>query len=218
MAKVSFREVYEAHVGGMLEKVWDREGETLTYNPVDLRTPLCEVMGAEDSDRVSDETQLPLDEEHLAEMDCEQLMAVVLELKADRDHTRARTLHVVLNFLFGDGPEPLKVSERAFILARALGPNNVWNMEQWEAGAMHGLIRQTWQQMEKRLIEEMAARLSSTSAFTLAGGKSYAARERYSREKKGNTSRKLGRRQGEMPRDGFYTTSDTKRKSKRKTT
>lgn len=198
MAKLSSKDVYESHIGTMLETVWTREGEGLQYNPVDLRTPLCEVMDAETEGRVCEE-DIPLDEKHLGKMDWEELVALVLELKAERDDTRANTLHTVLNFLFADGPNPLRVSERAFILARALGPNNVWNMRQWEAGAMHGLIRATWQQMEKRMIEELAARLSSTGVFTLPGGKSHSARKRYSEDKQGNTSRKHGRKQGDAP-------------------
>ena len=201
MGRLSAKDLYESHVGTMLETVWTREGEKLQYNPVELRTPLCDVMDGERRARVEEEHELPLDEAHLAEMDCEQLMALVLELKAERDDVRARTLHTMLNFLFAEGPNPVKVSERAFILARALGPNNVWNMKQWEAGAMHGLIRATWQQMEKRIIEELAARMSSTGVFTLPGGKSHSARQRYSADKKGNTSRKYGRRQGDQRAD-----------------
>lgn len=201
MGRISARDLYESHVGTMLETVWTREGERLQYNPVDLRTPLCDVIDGERERRVQEEHELPLDEAHLAEMDCEELMALVLELKAERDDTRAHTLHTLLNFLFADGPNPVRVSERAFILARALGPNNVWNMKQWEAGAMHGLIRATWQQMEKRLIEELASRMSSTGVFTLPGGKSHSARQRYSQDKQGNTSRKYGRRQGDQRAD-----------------
>ncbi len=200
MAKISARELYESHVGTMLETVWTREGEKLQYNPVDLRTPLCDVMDRERDGRVEDD-EIPLDEKSLSERDWGELVALVLELKAERDDTRANTLHTMLNFLFADGPNPVKVSERAFILARALGPNNVWNMKQWEAGAMHGLIRATWQQMEKRLIEELAARMSSTGVFTLPGGKSHSARQRYSEDKQGNTSRKYGRRQGDQRAD-----------------
>lgn len=200
MAKISARDLYESHVGTMLETVWTREGEKLQYNPVDLRTPLCAVMDGERDGRVESD-EIPLDEAGLSKLDWEELVALVLELKADRDDTRANTLHTLLNFIFGEGPDPVKVSERAFILARALGPNNCWNMKQWEAGAMHGLIRATWQQMEKRLIEELAARMSSTGVFTMPGGKSHSARQRYSADKQGNTSRRHGRRQGDLRPD-----------------
>lgn len=200
MGKISARDLYESHVGTMLETVWTREGEKLQYNPVDLRTPLCDVMDRERDGRVEDH-EIPLDEKSLSHLEWEELVALVLDLKSERDDTRANTLHTMLNFLFAEGPNPVKVSERAFILARALGPNNVWNMKQWEAGAMHGLIRATWQQMEKRIIEELAARMSSTGVFTLPGGKSHSARQRYSKDKQGNTSRKYGRRQGDQRAD-----------------
>lgn len=197
MAARTAQEAYEAHVGALLTKVWDREGETLVFNPVDLNTPLSAVLEGEKTCARVHVEDLPMDQAHLAEMDREELMAVVLQLIDERDEVRSLTLNALLNFLFGDGPDPIKVSERGFILARAVAPENVWKMKQWEAGAIHGLMKQTWREMEKRLIEELLSRLATTGVFTMSGGKSQSARQRYAEDKKGNTSRKQGRKRGD---------------------
>lgn len=187
---------YEAHMSALAGKVWDREGGNLVLNPVDLRTPLSAVIAAEsDPTRVSAE-DLPHDRRDLAGLDWEELLAVALELQEERDLAAHRMLTTLLNFLFADGPNPLKVAERVFVLARTVSQNHVWNMQQNEAAAAFCLIKQTWQQMEKRMIEDLITRFSSTP-FTTSGGKSHSARKRYSEQKKGNKIRAHGHKKGD---------------------
>ena len=193
------REFYEAHCAQILEKVWSREGDKLTFNPVDNETPLAvAIRGEEEASTRVDVADLPADLADLAELDYEQLLELVLRLIDERDGVRENAQATMLNFFFGCGPSPLAVCERLFIFVRGLSPSHVWMARQNEAAALFCHIKQTWREMEKRMLEELAARVSSTGVFTLPGGKTWAARQRYAADKENNTSKRLGKRIGDI--------------------
>lgn len=193
------REFYEAHCAQVLEKVYSREGDKLTFNPVENETPLSiAIRGEEEASTRVDVEDLPSDLKDLAELDYEQLLALVLQLLEERDGVRENAQATMLNFFFGCGPSPLQVCERLFIFVRGLSPQHVWMARQNEAARLFCHIKQTWREMEKRMLEELAARVSSTGVFTLPGGKSWSARRQYAADKKGNTSKRLGRRIGDI--------------------
>lgn len=191
--------LYESHVvAPLLEKVWSREGDKLVANPVEQDTPLrLAILGEMTSNRIEME-DLPSDLADLAKMEREELAALVVQLIEDRDEVREHTQSTLLNYLFAEGPHPLKVAERIFMFARGLSPSHVWMMKSCEAADLFCQIKQTWQQMEQRCLEELAARMATTKVFTMPGGKSQTARERYSADKQGNTSRRLGRKCGDL--------------------
>ena len=193
------REEYESMVGGLLSHVWKREGEFLTVDPTELNTPLTAVLDAEEGSTRVDPEWLPEDLKHLQEKDWEELMAVVLRLVEDRDRERARMMTVFFDFLFARGPDPLEVLQRLFVYARARHSGHVWGAKQAEIATLLGHSKQNWQHLEERLIEDLVSRWSR-SEFVNSGGKSVAARLAYARQRKGNTSRKHGRRTGdELP-------------------
>ena len=196
---MSAKHRYEAHVDAVLERVWDREGERLTFNPVEHKTPLSEAIRGESegSTRVDIE-DLPPDLEALKGMDWDELAALVVQMVEERDEIRANAQAAMLNFFFAEGPHPLKVAERVFIFTRGLSPTHCWMMKQTECADVFCLIRQTWQAKEKRCLEDLAARMSSMGVFIMPGGRSQSARERYSGDKEGNTSKKRGRRRGDI--------------------
>lgn len=195
---MSSKHRYEAHVEGMLEKVWSREGHHLTFNPVDHDTPLAiAIRGEMESSTRVDVEDLPADLEAVKGMDWEELAALVVRLMEERDEIRENAQSTMLNYFFAEGPHPLRVAERVFIFVRGLSPTHCWMMRQVECGDLFCLIKQTWQQKEKRCLEELAARMSTTGVFTMPGGKSATARDHYSEDKKGNTSKKRGRRRGD---------------------
>lgn len=199
MSAVSARERYESWVGAILTHAASRRGDDAA---VDYRTPEVAVMEFEEAGwtRVHSE-DLPADLAHLAEASREELLGKICELQAERDDARHQTLRALMKMLFGGGPEPVAVAERMFALARTVCSDAAWGLKQWEVGALFGDIRQTWQQKEKRMIEELITRYS-TIEFTNAGGKSASARAKLSKDRRGNTSRKLGRRKGDHAQNG----------------
>ena len=195
---MSMRQRYDAHVDAVLESVWAREGKRLTFNPVEHKTPLSEaIKGEVGSTRVEPE-DLPDDLDAVEQMDWEELAALVVKLLEERDEIRANTQATLLNYFFADGVHPLRVAERVFIFVRGLSPTHCWMMKQRESADLFCLIKQTWQAKEKRCLEDLAARMATTGVFTMPGGKSASARQRYSEDKKNNTSKRLGKRVGDI--------------------
>ena len=132
-------------------------------------------------------------------MDREQLLALVLNLIEERDGVRQQSLRVLMDFFFSRGPEPLRVLELVFMMARVMHKDHAWRMRPGEMAALLGRSKQDWRNIEERVIEELVRRWTRAD-FVIPGGKSYSARERYSHDKRGNKSRKHGRRRGdEMP-------------------
>lgn len=196
---MSAREEYESMVGGLLSNVWKREGDFLTVDPVELNTPLTAVLDAEQGSTRVDPEALPHDVKDLADCDWEELLAVVQQLIDRRDRERAHMMTVFFDYLFAHGPDPLAVLERLFIYARARKGGHTWGAKQSEIATLFGHSKQNWQHLEERLIEDLVTRWGR-SEFVNAGGKSVAARLAYAKQRKGNTSRKLGRRAGdELP-------------------
>lgn len=132
-------------------------------------------------------------------MDREELLGVLVDAMESRHRTREMTLKVFMDYLFARGPDPLAALERLFIYARACHAGHVWGMTQTDMAILFGHIKQNWQHIEERVIEQLVRRWSR-SVFVNSGGKSVAARLAYSKQRKGNTSRKNGRKAGdEMP-------------------
>lgn len=206
------RKSYDAHTGAVLGGVWQREGATLVFNPADQRVPLREVLDGPDLDELTPEQRetrwprghlehLPSDLTELRFKTRMQLVEIIAELMAERDQHRHLTLQSILDYCYGDGPDILKVAERLFILARTASSEHVWNMRQADMARLFGQLRQNWQTIEEKLIEDLITRYSRTE-FINSGGKSAGARANYKAGKKGNTSRKRGKRKGdEMPSD-----------------
>lgn len=183
-------------VGGLLSNVWRREGDFLTVDPVELNTPLTAVLEKEDGSTRVDPERLPPSLEELKGMDREELLAELVELIEDRHRVREHTLKVFMDYLFARGPDPLEALERLFIYARACHCGHTWGMTQTDQATLFGHLKQNWQHIEERVIEKLVSRWSR-SVFVNSGGKSVAARLAYSKQRKGNTSRKNGRKAGD---------------------
>lgn len=186
------REAYESMIGGILSHVWRREGETLVCDPADASTPLVELLGREDAKHGAPLEYLPAELAELRYMARSKLAALVVELVDELQQARRNTQAALLNFLFEDGPDMLRVLERLFIFTRAARMDAVWRMSQTEMAAMFGHTRQNWQLKEKALIEELVQRWGRAE-FVKGGGKKYSARVAYSMDRKGNHNRKSGR-------------------------
>lgn len=172
----------------VLGRVYKREGDTLIFDPCDLRTPLSDVL-----DNELHVTRL------LGELDDETRKMIEARLDVDLEEwlyeVRQEVLTVLLDFLFGgaEGPLPRKVLKRLFAFVRVLSPNHVWNMQQVDVAILMGESKQNFQQLEKREVEAFY-RLWCTSKWVAGGGKSESARQRYSTDKRGNDSRRGGKK------------------------
>ena len=172
----------------VLAQVYKREGETLTFDPATLSTPLSDVL-----DNELHVTRL------LGELDEETRHLIEERLDVDLEEwlyqVRSEVLQVLLDFLFGgdEGPLPRKVLKRLFAFVRVLSPNHVWCMTQTDVGRLFNETRANVQAREKAEVESFY-RLWCTSKWTASGGKSASARERYARDKRGNDSRKGGKK------------------------
>lgn len=215
------RAEYEAMVGGVLSQVYRREGEFLTVDPADLDTPLTAVLEAEDcgSTRV-DPDWLPVELAEMKELPREELLGVILRLVERQQRERQHMQAVFLDFLFAKGPDPRAVLERLFMYVRARSRYHVWGAKQNEIAALFGHLKQNWQHLEEAFIEDLVSRWSRAE-FINSGGKNAAARLAYGAQRKGNTSRKRGRKAGdELPplpakqRDDEPLSSQAKRRAR----
>ena len=186
------REEYESQIGGVLSHVWRREGERIVCDPADTATPLVELMELEDAKTPpQDLGYLPDDLSELRFMPRHKLAALVQRMAEELHDARKRALDTFFNYLFQDGPDPLKVLERLFIYCRAARRHLVWNMTLTEMAALFGHSKQNWQSKQERIIEDLVTRFSR-SEFISSGGKSFAARLAYAKQRKGNKNRLLG--------------------------
>lgn len=195
MSRPSPRDVYEAHIGTMLERVATRAGraaELADFRTADVALMELEQAGWNDLD----DEDIPHDLRRLRGISRSALIGEVCRMQEERDDARRDAFMTIMRYLFSGGPHPLAVAERAFLLARWAGSHLLFGMKQWEVGALFGDIRQTWREKERRMIEELASRFS-TVEFTNAGGKSWQARAKQALARLGNTSKKHGRRKGE---------------------
>lgn len=195
------REEYEAQVGGVLSHVWKREGDFLVVDPAEMNTPLTEMLDAEEragSTRV-DQDFTPMEVADLAEASHDELMDEVLRLREQCVDAGLRTQRVFFDFLFADGPDPLSVLERLYLYVSVRSRHHVWGAKDTEISMLFGHSKQNWQHKVERIIEDLVTRYSR-SEFIHSGGKSHSARLAYAKQRKGNTSRKDGRRPGdELP-------------------
>lgn len=229
------REYYEAKMVEILSHVWRKNGDFLEVEPAHMETPLTALLDDEvaravpcphcgkdlplGSTRVDPEW-LPSDMQELRTMDHEELMMLVLELVAERDGVRLKTLKTLMNFFFSRGPEPVLVAELVFMVAEVMHEEHAWRMNGTEVAALFGRSKQDWQSLFEKIVEELVRRWTRDDAV-LGGGKSFAARQRYAKDKKGNTSRKLGKRRGDEPRperaddDGMKLSREARKRAER---
>jgi hypothetical protein len=194
--KTGARSAYESHLCEVLARVWRREGEHIVVDPAHMETPVTEILAKEAGSTRVDPDWLPSDLAELRHADREELLALVLEQMAERDGMRQRVLRVLMDFFFAPGPEPLLVLERVFMVARVMHEDHAWKMNLTEMATLLGRSKQDWQSIEERVLEDLVQRYSRVE-FVMGAGKSAAARATYAANKKGNTSRKLGRRKGD---------------------
>jgi hypothetical protein len=198
MSRLNPVDVYRAHLGAVLEHVARRRG--MSADVVDFRTPDAELLEREFDelrDQIGAEKEdVPRDLRRLKKMSPSALMGEVLRMQEERDAARLDAMKGLMRFLYGGGPDPVRVAERATVLARTMADDGLWGMKQWEAGALFGDIRQTWREKEKRMIEQLVTKYTSVK-YTNAGGKSVQARVKQSLARMGNTSKKFGRRKGD---------------------
>lgn len=193
------REEYAAQVGGVLSHVWKREGDFLIVDPADLDTPLTAVLEAEEGSTRVDHDFTPLEVADLAEASHDELLEEVLRLRAQCLEAGLRTQRVFFDFLFADGPDPIAVLERLYLYVSVRSRHHVWGAKDTEISMLFGHSKQNWQHKVERIIEDLVTRFSR-SEFIHSGGKSHTARLAYAKQRKGNTSRKGGRRSGdELP-------------------
>jgi hypothetical protein len=214
------REFYEARMVEILSHVWRKNGDFLEVEPADMETPLTALLDAEAGSTRVDPEWLPSDLQEIKDMDREELMAMVLELVTERDGFRLAALKTLMSFFFSRGPEPLLVAELVFMVAEVMHEEHAWRMNGTQMAALFGRSKQDWQSLREKLIEDLVRRWTRDDAV-MGGGKSYSARQRYKVDKKGNTSRKLGRRKGDERRgaddedDGFKVTPEARRRAER---
>jgi hypothetical protein len=217
------REEYESMVGGILSNVWRREGEFLVVDPAELRTPLTEVLAAEDGSEGStrvDVDYTPPELSELAEMSTDELLGEILRLREGQRGAALHAQRVFFDYLFAKGPEPLAVLERLYLYVSVRSRDHVWGARDGEIASLFGRSKQNWQHMMEGVIEALVSRWSRAE-FVHGGGKSHSARLAYSKQKKGNTSRKNGRRAAdELPplpakqRDDEPLSSQAKRRAR----
>jgi len=168
------RDAYEMEVHKVMQRLWQREGENLTVNAVDLNTPLVRLL------------QREREETGAAGLDVE----IETEL---RDDERRKTLRVLLDFLGADGPYPTKMLARLYLLCDAASPDHIWRMNLAEMGRLLGCTRAAMQARRDRIILGMVEE-STGRRVTAANGKSASARDTYRKGKLGNNCRRGGKR------------------------
>lgn len=172
----------------VLRRVYKREGDNLIFDPATLDTPLGNVVDGEEAVMTMvnaiDAESRAIIEERLGQDMQDWLMGV-----------RNQTLQVLLDWIFGarDGPLPRTVLKRLYAFARVISPDHVWRMSQTDLGHLFDETRAAVCEREKQEVEAFF-RLWTLTKWTVAGGKSHGARERYAREKQGNLSRKGGKK------------------------
>lgn len=197
MSRLNPVDVYRAHIGALLEHVARRRGRP---EAVDFRAPDTEAMERElhelKDEIAVEKEEIPQDLKRLKKMSLSALIGEVLRMQEERDAARLAAMKGLMRFLYGGGPDPVRVAERATVLARTMADDGLWGMKQWEAGALFGDIRQTWREKEKRMIEHLVTKFT-TVEYTNAGGKSVQARAKQSLARLGNTSKRYGARKGD---------------------
>lgn len=193
------REEYESQVGGVLSHVWKREGEFIVVDPADLRTPLTAVLEAEEGSTRVDAEFTPMEVEELRDASRDELLEEVMQLQRQCLDAGLRTQRVFFDFLFAEGPDPIAVLERLYLYVSVRSRHHVWGAKDTEISMLFGHSKQNWQHKVERVIEDLVTRFSR-SEFIHGGGKTHSARLAYAKQRKGNTSRKEGRRAGdELP-------------------
>jgi hypothetical protein len=193
-------EEYQSLVGGVLSNVYRREGVHIVVDPTELNTPLTAVLAAEDAGSTRVEADwMPPELTEMQGMDREELLGLVLVLMSQRLQERSHMQTVFFDFLFSRGPDPLCVLENLFLYVHARNTGHLWGAKQVEIATLFGQSKQNWQHLGERLIEDLVSRWSRVE-FVTSGGKNVAARLAYAKQRRGNKSRKHGRKAGdELP-------------------
>lgn len=179
----------EAAQHAVLRKVYKREGDNLVFDPATLDTPLSRVINGEAATAHSLAMVDTRSRELIEEAMGMALDDLILGLRND-------ALQALLDWLFGSkvGPSPRQVLKRLYAFVRVISPDHVWRMSQSDVGALFGETRAATCEREKRELEEFFRLWSQTKWTANRGGKTAAAREKYSQQKKGNHCRKGGKK------------------------
>lgn len=175
-------EARQAHV---LRQVWRANGDSVEFDPATVVTPLSKVLDAEAAVRSLE----GLDQE-TREMIGEQLGMEIDDLVLG---VRNDAMQVLFDFIFGGSILPREVLKRLFGFVRVFSPTHSWNMSQTQLAALLGETKGATNAREKREVEQFY-RLWTLKTWQPAGGKSATARERYSKDRKGNHCRKGGKK------------------------
>jgi hypothetical protein len=112
----------------------------------------------------------------------------------DATVVRSRTLRLMMDFIWAEGPLPLKAFKRLIHITYNIAPARLYHMNQTQLARILNETRAAFSARDMRVWEEF---LEDQGFFGTRhhGKKGNEARKRYAKDKKGNNSRKGGKRQ-----------------------
>lgn len=99
----------------------------------------------------------------------------------------------LMNFLWADGPHPIKALKRLFAITRRISPHHLCSMTLDQVAILLNETKQATQTREERVVEDLLKGLGF-KATKAPRGKSAEARETYSKLRKGSKSRLGGKK------------------------
>lgn len=156
----SYKE-WEAAVEKEIAAAYQRDGESLAFDPLNPTLGVAHVTDAHDND----------DPEFAA-----------------MGEWRARVTLRLLEFLAAEGPRPIKMLKRLMVILRCGAPHLLLRMSQTDVAVLLNETKQAVQTREERVWEHFL-KANGARVTGRAGSKSKLARETYSEERKGSQSR-----------------------------
>lgn len=98
----------------------------------------------------------------------------------------------MMNFLWADGPHPIKALKRLFAITRRISPQHLCAMTLDQVAILLNETRQATQTREERVVEDLLKKLGFKAKA--ARGKDAEARAKYSQQRKGTKSRLGGKK------------------------
>jgi len=163
MAAFETFEEWQAAVDRQTAETWQRNGGGLAFDPINPGIGVGHVLHDDEED------------------DWETRQA------------RVDTFQRLMDFLFAEGPNPLKAMRRLYVLARCASPQHVAHMNQTEMAVLLNETRAATCEREQRLWERMLERLGFFGTRRPLK-KSDGARASYAETAKGNHSRLGGKK------------------------
>lgn len=99
----------------------------------------------------------------------------------------------MMNFLWADGPHPMKALKRLFAITRRISPQHLCSMTLDQVAILLNETKQATQTREERVVEDLLKGLGFKSTKA-PRGKSAEARANYSHQRKGSQSRLGGKK------------------------